>query len=244
MEPKKSPKADLEGWRAVFFEAGLVVALLAVIAMLGWNMERRPVEAIDWQTMLSGDEAIDVPWQDQLGLRPVDIRPPHEDLSDGRSDVIRAVSDQTVVRREQETALAAGLTLAEPPAAQTVEAVKAAAETQTGDEAAERQAVVDQIPRFMGGDPSETFRKWALARLNYPAAAVSRGVCGVVAVAFIIETDGSLSGFETIFSADPALAAEALRIARMSPPWEPAKRGGQSVRIRYIQPIEFGLASK
>ncbi|MDR0510338.1 MAG: energy transducer TonB [Rikenellaceae bacterium] len=245
MEPKKNPGVDLGPWRVVFFEAGLVVALGIIVAAFNWNYERRPVEVVDWQAMLAGEQIVDAPWQEQLNVKPIAMQEVALPPVEGSSDELKIVEDNAAAREEED--IAAGLSLAEAdlrPLAVVEQALKTTDEGQQGEASSTEAVVVDEIPRFMGGDPSETFRKWTLGRLAYPSAAAVKRIAGVVVVAFIIEVDGTLTGHEAIFSADPALSAEALRVVRLSPPWEPAKRNGEPIKMRYIQPIEFGLAKK
>ncbi len=48
MELKKSPKADLEKKRTLFWEVGLIVALLVVYGMFNWSQKPDKVDEIKY----------------------------------------------------------------------------------------------------------------------------------------------------------------------------------------------------
>ena len=96
---------------------------------------------------------------------------------------------------------------------------------------------VEEKPSFNGGDANE-FVKWFYSHLKYPEAAYELGISGLVVLQITIETDGSVSA-KVLRSVDPSLDNEALRVARMSPKWEPAKIDGEAVRVTYNFPVRF-----
>jgi hypothetical protein len=65
--------------------------------------------------------------------------------------------------------------------------------------------------------------------------------CQTVQVQFIINRDGSLYNFkvENADSVHPALAAETLRVVRLSPKWRPAVQSGCNVKVYRRQNISF-----
>lgn len=98
---------------------------------------------------------------------------------------------------------------------------------------------VDQMPRFPGG-PGE-LAKFIAANLRYPQQAIDRGVEGQVLLRFVVEKDGSIADIRVLQSVDPACDAEAMRVIRMMPRWEPGKHNGRAVRVWFTQPIAFEL---
>jgi TonB family protein len=77
--------------------------------------------------------------------------------------------------------------------------------------------------------------------IHYPEQAREKGVQGKVFVSFIVETDGTLSDFNVVKGVNEMLDAEALRVVRLSPKWEPGKNDGHPVRQRMVLPISFAL---
>jgi tonB family C-terminal domain len=125
-------------------------------------------------------------------------------------------------------------------------AVKSA--TETGEKAVESSDpkteftgkvyyIVEQMPEFPGG-PAELM-KWLSSHVQYPAIAIDICIQGTVIVAFIVELDGSVSNAKLVRSVDPCIDQEALRVVRQMPKWNPGKRAGIPVRVRYYLPIKF-----
>ena len=122
--------------------------------------------------------------------------------------------------------------------------------TKTGKITAERSApkkvfkgkvydLVDEMPSFPGG--LEELYKWIDNNVQYPAVARENGIEGRVILKFIVEKDGSLSDSTVIHSVHPMVDREALRLVGQMPKWNPGKRAGIPVRVRYCLPIKFKL---
>ena len=130
----------------------------------------------------------------------------------------------------------------------TTPAVKST--TKTGKITAERSApkkvfkgkvydLVDEMPSFPGG--LEELYKWIDNNVQYPAVAWENGIEGRVILKFIVEKDGSLRDSTVIHSVHPMVDREALRLVGQMPKWNPGKRAGIPVRVRYCLPIKFKL---
>ncbi|MBB6611164.1 TonB family protein [Pontibacter sp. Tf4] len=97
------------------------------------------------------------------------------------------------------------------------------------------EKVKEEMPEYKGG--TEAFVKFMKKNARYPREAKKRGV---VYVAFVINEDGSLSNYEVKKSIEPALDAEALRLAKLTEGnWIPGEQNGQKVKIRYTMPVIF-----
>ncbi len=97
----------------------------------------------------------------------------------------------------------------------------------------------DKEPEFPGG--SQEMMKWISESVNYPAQAVKDSIAGKVYVQFIVEKDGTLSEIEIIRSPHVLLSDEVTRLVKAMPNWSPGKFEGETVRVRYILPINFSL---
>lgn len=103
--------------------------------------------------------------------------------------------------------------------------------------------IVDTRPFFPGGDAA--LISWIKTNIKYPAKAKEKGVTGrvVVIVTFIIEIDGSLSDIKISRNQAPEFKAEfeaeAIRLVKVMPAWNPARNTGEVVRYRYTCPIVF-----
>ena len=99
--------------------------------------------------------------------------------------------------------------------------------------------LVDEMPSFPGG--LEELYKWIDSNVQYPAVARENGIEGRVILKFIVEKDGSLRDSTVIRSVHPIVDREALRLVGQMPKWNPGKRAGIPVRVRYCLPIKFKL---
>lgn len=112
------------------------------------------------------------------------------------------------------------------------------------EEKAEDQVftVVEVMPEFPGGQ--NALLKYLAAEIKYPEAAKKKGIEGRVSCAFTVRKDGAISDVGIIRGVDPALDAEALRVIRSMPAWEPGRQRGKAVNVRYTVPVTFRLQKK
>ena len=99
--------------------------------------------------------------------------------------------------------------------------------------------VVEEMPSFPEGQ--DGVFGYISKNIHYPVVAEENGIQGRVLVSFIIEKDGSLTDFVIEKSVDPSLDKEAIRLVRSMPKWNPGKKDGQSVNVKYTLPITFRL---
>lgn len=93
-------------------------------------------------------------------------------------------------------------------------------------------------PEFPGG--SEQWLEFVRMEMKYPLAGET---CkeGRVYVEFHVELDGSISNARVRRGVDPELDAEALRIIRAMPRWEPGTMSGQPFVFTMVAPVVFKL---
>ena len=86
---------------------------------------------------------------------------------------------------------------------------------------------------------------WLGQNIKYPKEAQKQRIEGRVTVQFIIENDGSIVDVKVLRSPNELLSAEALRVVKSMPKWEPAQgEGNVRVRMRYVLPISFRLPAE
>jgi protein TonB len=98
---------------------------------------------------------------------------------------------------------------------------------------------VDQMPSFPGGDSA--LLSYLANETTYPVICINKKIQGRVIVGFIVERNGSISSAKIVRSVDPALDKEALRVISSMPKWNPAKKNGVPVRVKFNLPIAFKL---
>ncbi len=101
-------------------------------------------------------------------------------------------------------------------------------------------AVVEEKPKFMGGDENE-FSKWVAKNMTYPEMAKENGIQGRVICSFVVTAEGKVADVKILRGVDPSLDKEAIRVISMSPRWTPGKQRTKAVRVKYTFPVIFQL---
>jgi TonB family protein len=117
---------------------------------------------------------------------------------------------------------------------------QAPALAQTPEEKPKELFDVDVLPEFPGG--STAMMKYLSTSIQYPETAKKAKIEGMVALGFVIEKDGTLSGVENLTpNVYPDLATEAVRVVRAMPKWTPGMDEGKPVKVKFTLPIKFKL---
>jgi TonB family protein len=112
-------------------------------------------------------------------------------------------------------------------------------DTSPPDKSGEVFVVVEDPPRFYGGDEARI--KYLSENVRYPEEAREKGIQGTVFVTFVVETDGSVSDVRLLRGIGGGCDEEAIRIIENMPKWIPGKQRGQAVRVQFNMPIRFTL---
>ena len=99
--------------------------------------------------------------------------------------------------------------------------------------------IVEQMPEFPGG--VKALMQYVADHIKYPEEAKKAGTYGIVFVGFVVEPDGSLSGFKVLRGIGYGCDEEAIRVVKSMPKWNPGKHRGEPVRVSYQIPILFKL---
>ena len=100
--------------------------------------------------------------------------------------------------------------------------------------------IVEDMPKFQGEDATE-FRKWITQNVRYPEVAIKNNITGKVIISFVVNKKGEVINAKVEKSVDPALDAEAIRVAMASPKWSPGMQRGEAVNVQFTFPINFVL---
>ena len=124
--------------------------------------------------------------------------------------------------------------------AQTVTYTPPPAVEEEEEEAAQQIfTVVEEMPKFPGGDAE--LLKFISKSIRYPVIAQENGIQGRVICSFVVNRDGSIVDAQVLRGVDPSLDKEALRVINSMPKWSPGKQRGKPVRVKYTVPITFRL---
>ena len=228
MEIKKSPKADLEGKKGIFFEIGLTLALAILLFAFEWKSSTAEVNAFQTVAEVEIEEEI-IPITQQM-MKPPPPPPPAPKLT----DLIDIVEDDTNIDEELEIQDAE-----DDSENQEVPDVTDFGDYE-GEDTGEAQIfqVVEDMPAFPGN-----VTKWISKNVKYPVLAMENGIQGKVFVQFVIEKDGSITDVKVSRRVDASLDKEAVRVVKAMPKWKPGKQRGKPVRVSYTLPIFFQLAN-
>ena len=98
------------------------------------------------------------------------------------------------------------------------------------------------MPEFPGGVAE--LMKYLMTHIQYPANAAKNNIEGRVVVQFVIEKTGEIGEVKVVRSIDEELDAEAVRVVKELPKFEPGRQDGEAVAVWYTLPISFKLQSK
>ena len=105
----------------------------------------------------------------------------------------------------------------------------------------EPYTIVDEQAGFPGGKAG--MDQFLALNLEYPDVATDKGIEGKCYIKFVVDRDGSISHPDVVKKVPdcPECDAEALRVIRKMPKWNPAKLNGKIVDSYVILPISFVL---
>lgn len=227
MELKKSPRADLESKRKVFFEIGLIVALFACLTGFETTKGVKQVENLGVLTNQAVEEIVIPLVKEEIKKPELPPLPKVVDLLLIAENDMEIKEELTIIDSEVKPGMA----------------IYAEMQKNTTPEKSIDEEVVfiapEEKPEFPGGDAA--LLKFLNQSIKYPTVASENGIFGKVTVSFVVNKDGSVSDAKVLRSVDPALDKEALRVVYSLPKWKPGKQGGKPVRVSFSVPINFVL---
>ena len=226
MEPKKTQKASLSNKTALFFNIGLVIALLlANMAFTHKVYDDNSVKDLGDKNSLF-DEMIDVPITDQPLPQPPVVKVPkinevvdEEIIDDIDIDLDSEISDESINEM---------IIIATPePAKEIIED--------------EIFIFAQESATFEGG--MNAFYKYVGKKLQgkYPAQARRMNIQGKVFVQFVVNKDGTIQDVTVVKGIGAGCDELAMKVIQESPKWKPGKQRGNVVRQRMMIPITFQL---
>ena len=98
---------------------------------------------------------------------------------------------------------------------------------------------VEQMPRFPGGEAA--LMRYLSDNIKYPANAAKNNIEGRVILQFVIDENGEIGEVKVVRSVDEELDAEAVRVIKSLPKFEPGRENGEAVAVWYTVPVIFKL---
>lgn len=220
MEIKKNPKYDLEEKRKLFFQFGLIVSLLFIIAAFEWSSQDESNYDLG-ELVVSDEIEMDVPPTNQEKKPPPPPPPP----------TLEIVEDKTEIENQPE------LVSTEADESDAVIEIEEAPE----EVAAEPEIflVVEQMPQFPGG--LQALTNFLRSNIKYPPLAKENDIKGKVFVKFVVTSDGKVDKAQVLKGIGGGCDEEALRVVNNMPRWEAGKQRGKAVSCWFTLPINFTL---
>ena len=224
MEAKKTSKADLENKKSIFFQIGLILAL--VIVLVAFEYKSYDKITIDLQTRVADDFAEEIIPITEQKVKPPPPPPPKQVTQ------IKIVEDDVEVEDDLDIDVEADdETVVE-------EYIPPSDDDEEVDEA-EIFTVVESMPSFPGG--MGELMKFLGQNINYPTLAKESGIQGRVFINFVVEPNGSISNVKVLRGIGGGCDEEAVRVVKSMPKWSPGKQRGKPVRVSYNLPVKFTL---
>ena len=124
-------------------------------------------------------------------------------------------------------------------------AVERNAEAQVTDESNPQSETiyksVEQMPMFPGGEIE--LIKYLSQNIQYPPEAAKNNVQGRVILQFVVDKTGQVGEVKILRSVSEELDAEAVRVVKTLPKFEPGRQDGKPVSVWYTLPVSFNIRS-
>lgn len=230
MELKKSPKANLEDKKGLFTEIGLIITLLITLGAFEWSTSEAINSTLDDENAIIAEEEI-IPVTTENTPPPPEA--PKEPVVSDVLDIVdnEVTVDDAIINIEDDKLTGVEIRDYTPQAVQEEEEV---------EEEAIPLAIVEEKPKFQGGDQND-FTKWVFKNIVYPEIAKENGVSGRVTLQFTVDTKGKVTDIKVVRGVDSSLDKEAVRVVSSSPAWTPGKQSGKPVKVRFTFPVIFQL---
>ena len=223
MESRKTPKADLENKKALFFEIGLVIALALVLFSFNHkSYEKRTYSMMQQKADNAPEEMVPITEQKVKPPPP----PPPKTVTQ-----IKIVNNDVKVNEDIDIDVDANMNT------KVDEYVPPEEDEQVPEQ--HIFMVVEKMPSFPGGVGA--LMKFLASHIKYPELAKESGIQGRVFINFVVEPDGSIDHVKVLRGIGGGCDEEAVRVVKSMPKWIPGKQRGKPVRVSFNLPVKFTL---
>lgn len=228
MEARKNPKADINRYRTLFFNIGLVVSLSFVLLAFEWRF-------YDSADTLNTGATIDDNFEEMIDVPPTEQPPPPPPEAKN----VNFVSIDDTEEIEDELEIPVDIEMTEDMVIKQLPERVEVDENIDEETSEEVFVIVEEQPHPIGG--MKSFYDYINSNIRYPSQARRMNIEGRAFVQFIIEKDGSISQVQVIRGISESCDNEAVRVVSNAPKWAPGKQRGKPVRVKMVLPITFKL---
>jgi protein TonB len=219
--PRKKNGKNIRNYYGVIFEAGLLLALVALIALARMPIQLDDEFVIPDYTPDLTVAVEEIEQTEQLEKPPPPPRPPVP--IEVPNDVLL---DETILDIDAEIDFDEPAALPPPP--------PPPAEVEEIEEEPDIFVVVEEEPVLLGGIGE------LQKMIEYPEIAKRAGIQGMVVVQFVVDENGHVVDPVVVKSVGGGCDEEALRVVKLAK-FKPGKQRGKAVKVRFSIPIRFKL---
>ena len=103
-------------------------------------------------------------------------------------------------------------------------------------------ASIENPPSYPGG--MTKFYEFLAETIKFPEEAKAAEIQGKVYISFVVDKDGSIADTKVERKLGYGTDEEAVRVVKLSKPWNPGLINGKPVRVKFSLPISFNLNKK
>lgn len=236
MEAKKTPEADLENKRTLFFLMGFAVVLSAFYVLLEWKSDYpddSEFPELSAPVFIENEFDADIPTDieneqmvEQPEIEPEKQEPDvYEDF-----EIVEKISPEE--QEKQDIALNEQNQIPDLKNLVTKTDQVIPTDGQKEDE-------TDAEPQFPGGNVALV--KFIYSHIQYPSVALKQRIQGRVWCSFMVNRDGTISDVALEQGVYIFLDEEAVRVLKTMPPWIPGKTQGKNVKVKVYLPVVFKI---
>jgi protein TonB len=219
MEPKKTPKADLNNKRSLFFQIGMISSLGLMLTAFNWAQREGGAGDLG-QLVIEEPVEVEVPQTEQKVQPPPPPPPPQLEVVE--DDELVEEDDIQSTEVNQDTKI--DIPVIEP---------------EEGPAEPEIFTIVEEMPSFPGGD--QALLEYMAKNTKYPPLARENGLQGIVVVTFVVDEKGNINNVQVLRGIGGGCDEEAIRVVKSMPAWKAGKQRGMPVRVQYNLPFRFTL---
>ncbi|MCB2221533.1 MAG: energy transducer TonB [Bacteroidetes bacterium] len=224
MKNKNSKKVNLENKRGMFFQIGMIVSLVIVLAAFEWTTVST-YQITDW------DLGRDIPIEEMTAITSQE-KPKPLPKQKIQVSVIEIVPDDRDFEEPD-------IIFEEPDEGLNDPAYFFDEEPDEDQGEPVIFQVVEEQPTFPGG--MEALYKYLGESINYPQIAREAGIDGPVYIKFIVWQDGSIRNIQLERGIGGGCDEEAFRVVKAMPNWIPGKQRSKPVNVQMVLPVNFKL---
>jgi len=226
MVARKNPKYDMNLHRGVFFNIGLVISLLMVIAAFEWRFYDDTNLMNIGPSETNFEEIFDVPITEQPP-------PPAPQVIKN----VQIISVEDIEDIEDEIEINLDIEMTDDMKIEEIRQIDMGEIEEEDNE--QIFIIVEDKPEPIGG--MAAFYKFVNDNIKYPRSAQTMNIEGRVFIQFVVGKKGEITDITVLRGIGSGCDEEAVRVLENAPNWQPGKQRGRPVKVKMVLPIIFKL---